>query len=252
MIRKLAILGALTLLLAACAAPQIPIVAVPPSTRTIAVVPSIPPNFRVATTGITAFENALDIVDITDWHLDDVAFEAAASVLSPRYQVVRVDADVVDADTKLDQMLNGSSSLEKQAGKFIRKDSPADLYLVISLSNTAQPYRELHNVYVGVGISKMRDLFVIRDPSVHTYLMVTVLDGKTGKTLVTTPLQKPSGQTASPFQDSSEPKETVEGIAWKDYWHEWDAGQQDLVRDRTRALLAQAVVNTVRQLRIVP
>jgi hypothetical protein len=243
------------LVLTSCAPLRPETVDVPPADKTIAVVSSIPSQIRIATTGMTVFENALDVVDVPDWKLADVAADAATSQLSPYYMVVRasVSGPIVDSDTKLDKAFKGTWSIEDQLRQRVHADQPVDLYLVISLGNAAQPYTGMPNVGVGIGVSKMRDPFRTRPPVVHTYLQMTVIDGKTQKLIATRPLENSPSPSGELFGGTvTTPTEPLDGFQWKDYWHEMSDAQQDLIRDRIKALLASAVAYTIREMHLVP
>jgi hypothetical protein len=244
-----------TLVLASCAPLRPETVDVPPSDKTIAVVSSIPSQIRIATTGLTVFENALDVVGVPDWKLADVAADAATSQLSPYYTVVRasLNGPIVDSDTKLDKTFKDTWSIEDQVRQRIHTDRPVDLYLVISLGNAAQPYTGLPDVGVGIGVSKLRDPFRTRPPVVHTYLQMTVIDGRTQKLIATRPLEHSPSPSGELFGGTvATPTEPLNGFEWKDYWHEMSDAQQDLIRDRIKALLASSVAYTMREMRLIP
>jgi hypothetical protein len=247
------ILSALSL--TSCADNRPPPVTVPPSAKTIAIVSSIPPAIRIATTGLTVFENALDVVDVPDWHLDDAAADAASAALVPRYEVVRarIDGWVVDTDTKLDKLVSQTSALTKQIRERAHTDAPVDLYLVISLSNTAQPYVDRPNVFIGVGARKMRHIFYTLSPVVHTFLQMSVLDGKTYDVIATTPLQiAPRNWGSLITVSASSPIGELKNFEWKDTWHEMSAAQHDLIHDQLVTLLSQSVTYTIREMQLAP
>ena len=245
---RIASLLAATLLIAGCASRPEP-VAVPASAKTIAVVSAVPPEFRVATTGMTVFENALDVVDVADWHLDDVAADAAMAALSARFQPVRakVDGPVKDLDTKLDKLFGGTDQLSEQVRRTVQVEKPVDLYLVVMPSGE---YRGLPNINIGVGISKVRVPFGTNPPAVHTYLKLALLDGQTLKVIGEAPVRKAPGKPPGHAAQKDHPSERLDGFEWKNNWHEMSEAQQDLIRDRVKALLTESIPYTIREMRL--
>lgn len=237
--------------LASCTNIQPDTVSVPATAKTIAVVVSIPPQIRIATTGLTVFENALDVVDVPDWHLTEIAKGAAIDALSRRFQIVpaSVDGTIVDSDAKFDKMLDSSLAIESEVRSRVHTAVLVDLYLVISLGNTAQPYDPRPNVYYGIGVSKERNMFRTFAPVAHTFLQMTILDGRTDKVIASRPL----GNTPTAGWSSRDlPVDPLQGFAWKDYWHEMTDAQHDLIREHIQKLLATSVAYTIHKMNLVP
>jgi len=245
----------LLLALTGCAEKQDRLVTTPPPGKTVAVVVSIPPQIRVATTGMTAFENALDIVEVAEWHLDDVAFDAAALPLSQRYQVSRImpKNKIFDYDTLLDKSVKTTTAIEKQTNAFVDANHGADIYIVICLGNTAGPYHgNKPNIFYDIGISKYRGLFTTLDPVAHTYLMMVAIDGKTLKTIASMPIRYPHTQRYRLQEWDDEAGAALEGFEWHDHWREMSPPQQDLIRDKIQGLLRDSISYSVKKVMALP
>lgn len=249
----LAALLAAASLLASCAnRPET--LATPPPAKSIAIVASVPPQIRIGTKA-AIIENTLDIVDVPEWHLDDVAANAATEVLSTRYKVNRATLNgwVFDDDSKLDKAVNQTWSIEDEVRTHAHVDNPVDLYLVITRSNTADPYLgDYQKGFIGVGISKWWNIFTTMPPLAHTYLQMTVSDGKTFKVIASTTLEDAPRKTgAFNLFEVSAPTEELEGFEWKDYWHEMTEAQHTFVHDHIVNLLRRSIIYTVKKMKLV-
>lgn len=236
-----------SIFVAGCAAQQVPVVNVPPSAKTVAIVPSLIPQFRVATTGLTAFENHLDLVDMRSWHLDDVIYSAAASTLSGRFEVSRATADsvIIDTDSRFDKAVAGENDVATAVRDHVHADKPVDLYIVFCASAASHPYYGRPNILEDIGISKLRDPFITRAPGLHTFLLVTVVDGKTFKAIAALPLYDDPTKTYARLTGSEYPSRALDGFDWKDNWNELTDGQHRMVIEQTKSLLSEAVAYTL-------
>src|SRR5690242_361607 len=238
----LRVLGLAALLAVGACARQLPPVNLPPSVKSVAIVPAVPSEIRIATTGMTRFEDALDLVEVSDWKLDDIAWQAANATLAPRVKTVRAatDGPVADAASIFEKAVLGSGQFESQLRTHVHTDVPVDLYLVISPSNAADMHLSLPNVLKGVGVSKMRSIIMTHDPKLHAFLQLSVVDAKTFKVIETRPLRVDhAGHPAwVDLPGDTTPVEMLEGFAWKDYWHEMSDALRDLIRERLTGLVA--------------
>jgi hypothetical protein len=166
--KKFGLLCLMALSLAGCAVdlPK-PIQTLPPEAKVVAVWASVPPQFRMEGTGMTIFENSLDIADVVDWHMDDLVYQTAYQTLSPRYTVVRVTSDVVIADPENEHDKSAhSTKFEEIVKQYIHVDQPVDFYVVISPSTVAELHAGMPNVHQLIGLAKVKNLIPI-PPALH-------------------------------------------------------------------------------------
>lgn len=239
------------LMLAGCATKPQTVSVVDRPAKTVAVVASMGPKIIVGTTGVTVFEKATDAVEVPEWDLDGVAAKAMTEALSSRFQVIvaKPREQLVDSDSRLTKAVNSTLAIETEVRQKVTFSQPVDLVVALTLSNTAQPYRQGHEtVDFGVGVSKWRQPFGTRAPRVHTYLEMAVLDGATLKVLATKSLVVPN----SAGTGEAPPVVGLKGFEWHDYWHEMTPEQQDLIHQRIVSLLTQGVPYTLKQMKLAP
>jgi len=255
---------ALAGLLAACntkpAAP--PVVAVPPTAKTVAVAVYLPPVLRLETTGLTAFELSTDIVDIPDWQLDKVAADAATAALKPQFTVEPATLDGPVTVRGLSQIDRWMGAKETDVGAELRghihADQPADLYLVIS----AAPESTLRSTgktiignritipMIGIGVYKERHILRTIAPLAHVYLLMAVVDAHTYSALATTGLRLAGGQMW--YGTPNMPMEPLDNFEWHDDWRDMSAAQHDLIHNQIVSLLTASIGYTIRQIELVP
>ena len=165
-----------------------------PPAKTIIIVPSIPKEFRLATTGLTVFANDLDIIDDSSWGLNQVAYDAALKGLPAGYQVSEQlpDIEFADPQSRLDVM--DGLGLVPDIGDLVRQhvhvSQAPDLYFVLCLSARAYTYPNQPNIGVDFGADELRGPFGgTTTPALHTFLLLTIVDGKSMKPLYATPLK---------------------------------------------------------------
>ena len=196
----------------------------------------------------------VDIVDATNWHLDEVVAAAAKSALSPQYRIVgtSVSGYIVDTDTKLDKALNATRAIETQVSNQVRSDGPVDYLLVIGYGNAAQPYRPGVADMVAIGVKKQYTVWD-RPPLLHTYLQVSLLDAKSDKVIATSPLAIPPQSNGFAYVGTEdEPIEKLEGFEWHETWAEMSEDQRRLIEDHIKQMIERAVPYTLKAMKIVP
>ena len=242
------IFAVVALLLASCASDETLVVTVPPGTHRIAVVTSLPREFRVATTGFTVFENHLDLVDISDWRLNDVAFEAARAAL-PGYDVTHASTDAAIYDPA--NMFQKTPGLGDLVREHAHAEGPQDLYVVIYADQGAYPNSQEKEILQDLGVSKLRSPIGTISPVVHTYLMLAVLDGRTYAVLTKVHLmmdaQRPleSGALLIKSGGPLYPVQPLDGFDWKDDWRDFTPEQKELIRSQVNSLLKQSISYTI-------
>lgn len=255
MLKKTFVLVGAALLLTSCASEHPTPVTVPQSAKTIAIVSSIPPQIRVAETGITVLQRGYEIVQVPDWHLDDISADAASATLALRYDVVRAktDAWIDDSVYNLDKIIGRTGALSKFVRDHAHVEKPVDLYLLISLDDTPQPYDQSSTVLVGVGVSKMRHIFYTLPPAVHTFVRLTLIDGKTFEVIATTPVEHtPRGAGGILGMPESSPTENLDNFDWKDPWSKMSEAQHDVIRATLTTLLSASVTYTIKEMQLAP
>jgi hypothetical protein len=241
------IIGGLLLGVTGCAPPSVAPITSVPVAKSIIVVPSVPKEFRVGATGLTVFQNNLDIVDDSGWGLNQLAYDTALKVLTPTFQVSEAlpNSEIGDAD---------------DAGDDVRQDvhvaqSP-DLYVVIGPSYFAYPDPQYPVILRDVGVSEDVSSFVKLAPVVHTYLLLSLVDGKTLKTLYSTPLMMdPSRQMPTCVMcvlggGAFYPTGPLENFFWTDQWDNMTKSQQEQIQDETKSLLSASIAYTLTKMNL--
>lgn len=221
--------------------------------KTIVFVPIVPSVFRVGQTGITILQNNLDVADDSSWDLNETAFEAVSKSVSTQYKLtlsVPENSPSSD-DPDLHDIL--SSQLHTTA-------SP-DLFIVLSASDQSHPHVPYPNVLRSIGVSHyVGDLFGTEYPVIHTYLMLTVFDGKTLDKIYATPLMmNPQRQVDGDFVQKvlfvigggpKYPINSLVGFDWEDKWSAMSDAQHQLLEDKTKTLISQSLQYTIKQLKL--
>lgn len=218
--------------------------------KTIAIISSIGPRIIVGTTGITVFENAKDVVEVPEWNLDSIATQSANAALSPRFAIIPAtrNAMIVDSDTRLDKSVSTNYAISDAVRTKAHIESAVDLILIISLSNTAQNYTGRSTVDYGVGVSKWRDPFATRPPHVHTFLEMTILDGRNYNVISQSPLKIHSKTRTMFGGDESVPIDPIDDFEWKDHWVEMTAEQHEIIHQKISELLKEAIPFTIQKM----
>ena len=250
--RKILVLVAALVALAACASPTPPVVAVPKTSNTIAIISAVPPVLRLEATGLLVFDNSLDIADVPDWHLESVALDAATRALSSRYHVVYTATDTQFGDAESrgsgDWAAGADLDADGLVQKYSRADTPVDFLVVLCPSAHSFPYDSYPYVFQYIGVSKLKDPILTFAPVAHTYLLVTVYDGKTLKKIAQTPNLLLSGASLPMPMNADQrnyPWELLRGFEWRDSWAKLTTDQQALIRDRITHLLTASLTYTL-------
>jgi len=230
------------LLLSACAAAPPPPPADP--TRTIAVVSAIGPDLILGETGPVLADDESQSIAVPQWDLDSVALTAARTALERRFTVV--------ATTRIDPNetpLDSTAAILAAARKGRLAPTPADLILVISLSNSAQNRQGHLSVDYGVGVSRWRGTPLFgRPPYVHAFLAVTLIDGNS-LAVVTQAAMKIKAREQSLFgADETLPFVPLEQFDWRDHWSDMTAKQHQQIHQLIATLLKQSVAFTLDKL----
>jgi len=248
--RRVLVLVAALVALACCTPESPPNIAISNSDKSIAIIAAIPPQIRLATTGLTVFDNSLDVADVPEWHLDSVARDAAVHALSPRYRIAyaMTDSEFADPESRLEVALDDTTTIQTYARSHARADSPVDLFVVLCLSARAFPYTDYPDVFQFIGVSKLRDPILTRAPVVHSYVLATILDGRTFKIITETPLFLPPHKRTSWMAwgvGGNYPEEQLQDFQWKDLWRNLTTDQKNLIRDRITYLLSTSIYYTL-------
>lgn len=247
---RLALLIGCALLLAGCASEPTD-VNLPSPGRSISIVSCVPPNIRIATFGLLAGK-ALDIVDVSDWHLDQVASNAAAKVLAPRYQIIlaSVDRPIVDGDAPINHVFRGEDALEDQIRSYVHPAGPVDYYVILAVGVRGEPHEDAPYIFQDIGVSKMRNIFRTLPPVAHTFLEVILADARTDKVLSITALEDYPRRARLFGIKQYMPEKPLDGFEWHDYWHEMSDAQHDLIKTTLTHLLQESVAYTLGDMKI--
>jgi hypothetical protein len=221
--------------------------------QTVAIVPSIPLEFRVATEGLIV--NHLDTIDDSNWRLNDLAFYIAAGAFAQSFNVSEVlpDTDLGKAESEQTNFLNGAPDLGTILRQHIHTSKPADVYIVFDAAPSADG--ELINpgsgILKGVGISDQNTVGGPLCPAVHTFLLMTVINGKSFKTIFSLPLRvsslpdKKSSVLINLFGDMGYPAKTLQNFKWQSTWAAMSEDQQKQIMDAVDQLLATSIPYTL-------
>lgn len=247
-------LAAALALLAACAADRPPVLANTAAYKSVAVIAAIPSKIDLGTTGLFVFDNDHDTVDVPDWHLDSLALDAATRALSPHYRIAFALADdqFVDTDSPLTAALEHSTVIQDYARKHAQAGHPADIVIVLCESVRVFPNTNPPPIIQFVGVQKLRDPLLTRPPFVHSYILATIMDGKTLNIITETPLLLPPHKRAGgPFGNGAwgvggaYPEELLPGFQWKDHWRDLTEDQRTLIHDKITYLLSTSTYYTL-------
>ncbi len=227
-----------------------------PSAKSIVIVPAITKNFRVATTGLTVFQNNLDIIDDSSWNLNQLAYDTAVKALGPVYQVSEASPDAA-----LWKALDDWPFLEPDIGNEIKQHvhvtSLPDLFLCISISNPPATGEQYPDILRAVGISKQRVWITNITPVAHAYLELSIIDGRTFKVLNQLPLSMPQKKQAPKIGISDGtffyggggrlPIAELDNFPWRDHWADLTPAEQQEAEDTIRNLITASESYTLTQ-----
>jgi hypothetical protein len=210
----------------------------------IAIVSAIGPDLILGQTGPALADDQSQSIAVPQWDLDGVALTAARTALARRFQVV--------AATRIDPNetpLLSTATILDAARKGALAPTPADLILVISLSNSALNRQGHPSVDYGVGVSRWRALPVFgQPPYVHAFLAVTLIDGKS-LTVVAQAAMKMKAREPSVFgEDETLPFVPLQNFDWHDHWPDLTSKQHDQIHQLLATLLKQSVPFTLDKL----
>jgi hypothetical protein len=252
--KRLLILIAALAALSACAPERPPVLASAAQYKSIAIMSAIPAKIELGTTGIFVFDNDSDVVDVPDWHLSGIALDAAKRALAGHYQIAysMTDDQFYDQDSPLVAMLSKSTSIQDYARQHARADAPVDLIVVLCESLQAFSSNARPEVIQFVGAYKFRDPILTRPPVVHSYILATLMDGRTFKIISQDPLLMPQHKRAGGAfgngawgAGGAYPEELMEGFQWKDHWSDLTEDQRNLIHDRIVYLLSTSTFYTL-------
>ena len=228
---------------------------------TIVVVPFVPNELKVVGTGLTIFENSLDVVDVSDWNLNEITFAAAKDALSPRFAVIRGSVERVAKDygTPLDDLVNERQSAETRniltvpiselltapdsTRNHVVQNGPADLIVVIS--DIHRPIKNAPNIIpMGASIFKAMHLFSSRPPICSMLLEISVVDATNLKVIASAVTSIPALGVGKLPNEASNPHTAtriLENFEWKRKWAEMDSAQHSQIRTEIETLLRQSI-----------
>jgi hypothetical protein len=104
-----------------------------------------------------------------------------------------------------------------------------------------------------IGAYKFRDPILTRPPVVHSYVLATIMDGKTFKIISQMPLLLPphKRQGWGPFGNAAwgvggaYPEELLPNFEWKARWSDLTEDQRTLIHDKITYLLSTSTYYTL-------
>jgi len=252
--RRVLLLMAALAALAACAAEKPPVLASTTAYKSVAIIAAIPSRINLGTTGLTAFDNGDDPVDVPEWHLDNIALDTATRALSGRYRIAYALADdqFVDSDSPLSATLEHTTAIQDYARTHAQADHPADIFIVLCESVRVFSANARPEVIQFMGAFKFYDPILTRPPVVHSYILATIMDGKTFKIITETPLLlPPHKRQGGAFGNGAwgaggaYPELLLTGFQWKDHWRDLTEDQRTLIHDKITYLLSTSTYYTL-------
>lgn len=235
----------------------------PADAKTVVVVPSVPDKLNVVTRGVTIFGNDLDQPDIKDWDLPGLIYTSTKQALGARYVVseaVPKDA-LIDYQSKMTAALDSDDGIANLLASEIKISPAPDLYIVYCVSARSHPYVDaLGTPYFmqDIGVSDMRPLLGLPGvpPAVHSFLEVTIIDGRTMKVLADTPLLMPLGKFTEPRplygHQYAYPIQELKHFEWHSKWADMPPAEQAKIRSTIEALLQTSVTYTIQKAFVTP
>ncbi len=259
--RKIVFLCGLALAgLVACTPDSVaPATELSPTAKTIVIIPSLPNYLIVATRGVTVFGNNLDTPSISDWNLDQLVYNSASSVLSPRYSVSEATPKHVLADfqSRMFAMLDNDDGIADLVKSEVAVTPAPDYFIVFCVSARSHPYNGTPSTpafMTDIGVSYLRPLpglSALSPPDIHSFLEMTIIDGHTMKVIYDTPITMPPGSNVTvgllASHDSPYPLKPLKDFQWHDKWSDMTPAEQQEIKSGIEGLLVQAVGFTVQQ-----
>jgi hypothetical protein len=204
------------------------------ASRTVGVVLVVPSTGHLARGGW--FGNSCDFFDLKEMNLYGAVLDAARSVLSSRYGLVRVSvtpgAAIRTRNTEMFGAFKLFPPVGEQVQQFSRPEGPVDLYLVIWSSLSANTC-DLHPntpVGFGIGLTKISS----RATHLHAFGEAFVVDARTLQTSRSVLLQ-------SAFV-------RLDGFEWRDKRAQLTDQQWQMIKTLIPRVLSLAVQSASRQL----
>lgn len=201
----------------------------------IGVVLIVPPTGHLAHNGWFTTPTC-DFFDLKEMNLYSAVFEAARSVLAPRYKVVRVsvpaDAAIRTSNTEVFGAFKSFPPVGEQVRQFARPQSPVDHYLVIwsSLSANTCALHPSTTVGFGIGLTQISD----RPTHLHAFGEAFLVDAKTLQ--ISSPVLLQSAFTR------------LDGFEWKGKRSDLTDQQWRLIKTTIPKVMAVGVTMASRQL----
>ena len=226
--------------------------------KTIVIIPSVPSDFRVATAGLGLLPGSgdhLDLVDDSSWRLNELVFDTAALALSSQYTVSEAlpDTDLGDEVVKETNFLGNVPDIGSLLQRHVHSLPPADIYIVIDAapSANASMLQYTPNVLQGLGVSYQDAPLHNLLPAVHTYLLLTIVNGRSFKTVLSSPLRLPYSPAATPpsvLDDAfgpSSPADLLADFHWQTTWAEMTQSQKMQILTDVDGLLERSIPYTL-------
>jgi hypothetical protein len=195
----------------------------------------VPPTGHLSRDGWFV-EKSCEFFDLKEMNLYGAVFDAARSVLSPRYGVVRVTvtpgAEIRTRNTETFGAFKLFPPVGEQVRQFSRAEAPVDLYLVVWSSLSANTCALHPNTPVGFGIGLTK--IGSRPTHLHAFGEAFVVDARTL-------------QTSSPvYLESAFVR--LDGFEWRNKRAQFTEQQWQMVKTLIPKVLSTAVQSASRQL----
>lgn len=241
-------------LLAGCTPTSVkPISTLPIAARTIVIVPSLPPYLFLATQGLLS--GHVETPSIQGWDLDNLVYRSAKSALPASFSVSELipSTQIIDTQSRLDAAID-DNLIPEIIKKLIKTPTRPDLYIVFCVSARSHPYANAHvlGFMEDIGVSTMTGPFGPLTPLLHTFLEMSVIDGKTMKLISDTPiLIHPVSERASRLLninfENPYPSVPLHHFKWHEHWSRMSSDQRALIRQDVERLLVKSVTYTVKK-----
>jgi hypothetical protein len=163
---------------------------IPASAKTIAIVPLLPVKGHFFSIAALRFNNVCRPFDLKGANLESSASNAASSVLSSRYKVVRMTtipgAEIRTKNNQVMGLFRSFPSIGEQIRQIARPASSGDAYVLIWSQQRDSDCLDVPRAY-GYGVTKGWQPW--GNAVLHAYGQVILVDGRSGEDLTTLPFK---------------------------------------------------------------
>ena len=215
--------------------------------RTIGVISDIGQHVALSSMGLTAFSNSYDMIDSSNWGIDEKATGAIADLLRDHFAIRRIIADPVAFSTLpkpgfLERPDQVQVPVEELVSRLTDRDG-IDAYLVCYPMRAEDP---LNGVLSGVGVFRRGGLG--ERFTLHAFFDCDLIDARTNKTLARgESMLGPETLFSRPL-----PEQPADKSIWAEHSGDLSAEQRDALRTAVTDLVARSLPWALAEIGLVP